>query len=641
MADMTPASNRHKEVFPSKITPGWILLPLLLFATAFVIYSNTLKSPFLFDDFPNIVHNPSLHIHQLSLANILQVWQADHPNKRRKFAYVSFALNYLAGGDSVIGYHLANIAIHAACGLLCALFFFQTLNCGWLEERYGAQKFWIAWAAAFLWVVHPIQVNAVTYIVQRMASLAVFFALLTMVNWMALRKRWQQGCYIRSGFYGIAAILTWLLGLSCKENVAIVPFLILIHEFFLLRKGTCRIQWRWIIVSAATLLMIVFYFLGSDPFQGIMRGYTHRDFSLFQRLMTETRVLWFYLYLFFVPLVSKFALFHDFQISTGLLTPVTTLLSILCWMGGLIIVWWNRKKWPVLTWVVLWFLCAHLVESTFIPLELVFEHRMYLPSVALFFGCIIFAFDLLSQKIPRYGIFSIFMLIIIVLGSATYVRNMEFSDTIRLYRSELEKYPASQRVKLSLAIALNQKGRYLEAGKLLYELSDKYPDSILIQKYLYLFQALIEQKPRDAEISYEKIAGLLERGCYRPYVDSDALWDLANYFFLKGKAPRAVYLLDYIIKRYHYKRVWFLKGRCYAFMGDWQKAVTAFKMAWEMDRADAMMQYWYGKSLLRVGENAKGCSMLQMAAENPDPGQAGLLSQELLKIECSSNSTTP
>ncbi len=638
---MTPAPNHHKEVFSLKIIPGWILLPLLLFAAVFVIYSNTLKSPFLFDDFPNIVHNPFIHVHQLSLDNILQVWQADHPNKRRKLAYVSFALNYLAGGDSVVGYHLVNVAIHAACGLLCVLFFYQTLSCGWLEARYGAQKFWIAWAAAFLWVAHPIQVNAVTYIVQRMTSLAVFFALLTMVNWMALRKGWRQGCYIRSGFYGIAAIIAWLLGLSCKENVAIVPFLILVHEFFLLRKGTCRIQWRWIIVSATTLLMIGFYFLGSDPFQGIIQGYAARDFTLFQRLMTETRVLWFYLYLFFVPLVSNFALFHDFQISTGLLTPVTTLLSTVCWMVGLIIIWWNRKKWPVLTWMALWFLCAHLVESTVIALELVFEHRMYLPSIALSFGIVLFGFDLLDGKIPRYGIISIFMLILIVLGSATYVRNMEFGDAIRLYRSELEKYPASQRIKLSLAIALNQKGQYSEGGKILYELSAKYPDSILIQKHLYLFQALIEKKPRDAEISYGKIVGLLERGCYLPYVDSDALWDLANYFFSKGKVKRTLYLLDYLVKNYQYKLVWFLKGQCHALLGERQKAAKVFKVAWEMDRTNAMMQYWYGKSLLRVGENVMGCSMLQMAADNPDQGQAAQLSQELLKIECSSNSTTP
>jgi tetratricopeptide (TPR) repeat protein len=387
--------------------------------------------------------------------------------------------------------------------------------------------------------------------------------------------------------------------------------------------------------------MIVFYFLGSDPFQRILQSYASRDFTLFQRLLTETRVLGFYLYLFFVPLVGKFALFHDFQISTGLLTPLTTLLSIFCWMGTLMIAWWSRKKWPVLTWTILWFLCAHLVESTLIPLELVFEHRMYLPAIALSFGGIIFGFDLLNKRMPRYGIFIIFMLILIVFGSATYVRNMEFSDAIRLYRSELEKYPASQRIKLSLAFALNKKGQYPEGGKLLYELSDKYPDSLLVQKNLYLFQAVIEKKSRYAEISYGKIVLLLERDCYRPYADADVLWDLANYFFSKGNVKRTLYFLDYLVENYQYKRVWFLKAQCHILLGDRQKAVKAFKMAWEMDRADAMMQYRYGKSLLKAGENAKGCQILQMIADNPADPKVASLSRELLRNECSYNSIRP
>ena len=87
--------------------------------------------------------------------------------------------------------------------------------------------------------------------------------------------------------------------------------------------------------------------------------------------------------------------------------------------------------------------------------------------------------------------------------------------------------------------------------------------------------------------------------------------------------------------------MWFLKGQCHTLLGERQKAANAFKVAWEIDRTDAMMQYGYGKSLLDAGENAKGCSMLHMAADNPDQGQAATLSRELLKTECISNSTTP
>ncbi|HHE74783.1 MAG TPA: hypothetical protein ENL37_06825 [Desulfobacteraceae bacterium] len=266
---------------------------------------------------------------------------------------------------------------------------------------------------------------------------------------------------------------------------------------------------------------------------------------------------------------------------------------------------------------------------------------MYLPSIALSFGIIISGFDLLDKKIPRYGILSILVLVLIVLGSATYIRNMEFSDEIGLYRSELGKYPESRRIKLSLAIALNQKGRYPEGGKLLYDLSEKYPDSILIQKHLYLFQAVVEKKVNAAEASYRKIVRLMQTGKYKPYTDATALWNLANYFHSKGRMKRTLYLLDYLVKDYQYKAVWYLKGKCHALLGDWGKAVTAFGLAWEMDRTDAMMQYWYGKSLLRAGEDVKGCKMLRMAADNPAQPQAAELGRELLENECPYSGVRP
>ena len=156
---------------------------LLLSALILLIYSDSLDCSWQFDDITNITNNRFLHIEDLSLQNLERTLLAD-PGRPghlyRPVACLTFGLNYYFGGLHVLGYHLVNIVVHILCSILLFLFLHHTLNSFSFGCRYASRSSLIALTAALMWAVHPIQVQSVTYIVQRMTSLAGLFYLLSM-----------------------------------------------------------------------------------------------------------------------------------------------------------------------------------------------------------------------------------------------------------------------------------------------------------------------------------------------------------------------------------------------------------------------------------------------------------------------------
>jgi len=408
-----------------------ILLSFLLIVAVFAVYSCTWQTPFFFDDDGNIVHNDYIRIEKISYDTLSYVWNAPHLNKNRKIAYLSFALNYLWGGYDVFSYHLVNIIIHSFCGLLTALFFFQTLNTGWLKEHYGASAFGLSWGAALIWAIHPIQITAITYIVQRMTSLAVLFSLLTMTAWMSGRKCWyDDGSRYQAALYWILGIIAWIAGLLSKENIVIVPLLILAHEFFLLRRGEFfKLKWQWIAMFGIVVISLIFLYMGAAPCKGILAGYARRDFTLSERLLTQMRVLWHYISLFYIPIADRFSILYEYPVSRGLFSPISTAISLIAWIGVVIVSWLYRKRLPIFAWMSAWFLIAHIVESSVIPLEIIFEHRMYLPSIGLALGSVLLISEVSYIRQPAFQGMLLFS-VLIISGAATYTRNMDFKDEV-------------------------------------------------------------------------------------------------------------------------------------------------------------------------------------------------------------------
>ena len=211
---------------------------IVLFIALIIIYGNSFHGQWHFDDIPNIVNNPNAHLTSLSWENIKNAFYATiHGQKylTRPLARFTFALNYLIGGTNVFGYHIVNFAIHYFAAIFLFLFIYNTLQLPLLNERYGKTAYGIALFSVFFWATHPMQVTAVTYIVQRMTSMAGMFYIMAM--YFYLKGRMADGAGKKVGHFalcGIAAIFSF----ASKENAAMLPVSLFLFDLFLIQGLT-------------------------------------------------------------------------------------------------------------------------------------------------------------------------------------------------------------------------------------------------------------------------------------------------------------------------------------------------------------------------------------------------------------------
>ncbi|GBC60377.1 hypothetical protein DENIS_1329 [Desulfonema ishimotonii] len=286
--------------------------------------------------------------------------------------------------------------------------------------------------------------------------------------------------------------------------------------------------------------------------------------------------------------------------------------------------------------MIFWYLAGHLIESTILPLEIIFEHRMYLPSVALALGTVLIGFDFLSAYIDNQKlILLIFVISLMITGGATYTRNLDFKDALTFYRAEIKKFPSSRRLRMDLAVTLNRAGEYAEGGKRLAKLAEDYPNDIAIRQNWYNFVVIIEKNLQKSELIYQDIIRLIRQGHYDKNRDAESLRKLAMYLRENGEFERALFLLDCLLKDYRiHDSLWFQKGLCYVGLNDWDLAAEMFFQAWKIRPDDPAILYWYGKVLVHLGELDKGCQFLKKAARNPIDKEGVVLSQDLLKEAC-------
>jgi protein O-mannosyl-transferase len=182
-----------------KVVFAFLSLAIILLA----VYGNSFNCSWHFDDEPNITENPNLHMTKLTWEQVNKALKSDRNNPHffyRPVACLSFALNHYFGGLDVFGYHLVNLMIHFLSSVFLFLFIFNTLHLPSLRERYSSNAYAIALLATVLWAINPIQTQAVTYIVQRMASLAAMFYILSMYFYLKARTADQariQGRFLR------------------------------------------------------------------------------------------------------------------------------------------------------------------------------------------------------------------------------------------------------------------------------------------------------------------------------------------------------------------------------------------------------------------------------------------------------------
>ena len=430
-----------------------------------IIYSNTLHSPFVFDESPNIVKNP--HIRLISL-DLQKLYDAGFKSPTlRPVANISFALNYYFGRYDVLGYHLANIIIHIINGILVyfiALTIFSQIrpsHTQTLNHSTSEPTFLMALFSALFFVVHPVQTQAVTYIVQRMTSMSVMFFLLSLFFYTRGRLS-QIGWRRWSLFFGCFA--SWILALGCKQIAVTLPFIVLLFEWYFfqdLSTAWLKKNVKYFLIPIAALCLLAFIYLGSNPFDKILAAYEIRDFTMLERVLTQPRVVIYYISLLFYPHPSRLNLEHHFTTSHSLVNPTTTLLSLLTILGlvGLALYFGRRNR--LISFGILWFFINLALESSVIGLEMIFEHRLYLPILGpvLIVSYLLFHFSL--KRRSWAVIVSAF--IILSLGIATYSRNNVWRSKISLWQDCVEKSPNKPRPWHNLGDAFADLGLINEA----------------------------------------------------------------------------------------------------------------------------------------------------------------------------------
>lgn len=469
--EYNPCGNKHNIVL-------YTLLILLLL----ICYHNSFQASWHFDDIANIVLNAPLHIDNLSTTSLKQTFFAypDQPDKLfRPVSNLTFGINWYVGGERVFGYHLVNFIIH----VLTALFLYHTclllLNSPGFSNRYRKNKFIIAGLATLLWAVNPVQTQAITYIVQRMALLATLFSIIGI--WCYLKARCLQPVSKKSLFYYLGTCVSFLLAIGSKENAVVFPAsLVLIELFFFQQTIRFNKQNIFLLITGLALILIFTLLLvGPDFFPGLVNSYESRDFTLWQRVLTEARIVIFYISLLLYPSPLRLSITHDVEISTSLFSPVTTLPAVLSLVLLTTLAFVYHKRYPLLSFAILFFLLNHIVESTVIPLELLFEHRNYLPSLFLFLPlaagiCIMLERYKKKSRMVYVSIISGVILFIVLLSLGTINRNNVWLTERSLWTDSLTKAPESARSYINLAHGyLFQDKNYKKAFELNYLSLDK------------------------------------------------------------------------------------------------------------------------------------------------------------------------
>lgn len=474
---LIPESERHLSLCRMNV---FAVISIIIIVLS--IYANTFHASWHLDDEQNILDRKEIHLTRLDWPGIKKTFYGKSGEIYRPVACLSFALNYYFGKKDVSGYHMINIAIHCITGIFLFLFLHRTLKLPNLNARYGPDAYSISLLSVILWAMNPIQIQAVTYIVQRMASMAGMFYIIAM--YFYLKARISEKKLAKSAYF-LICLFSGILAFGSKENAAMLPISILLYDLFLIQG----VNKKSIIRNSCILLVLILIPLalalllrGPSTFQpeDLLIGYDYRSFSMIERILTESRIIFLYISLLLYPMPDRLSIAHDISISHNLIDPFTTILSI----SGILVITSisliKSKKWPFLSYCVVFFFVNHLIESSILPLELIFEHRNYIPSMLFFVPIAILilkGFNYYSQKKLMQGIIAVFVtLALIGLGHSTYVRNHIWKTDESLWIDAAEKAPDLLRPLHNLANYYSSHNRRHDALPLfLKALSKKSP----------------------------------------------------------------------------------------------------------------------------------------------------------------------
>ena len=501
---------------PPQAARGKIFLAgAVIVLAALAAYHNSFSGPFVHDDLPTIVGNPTIR----NLWSVANVWSAppDTTAGGRPLVNLSLAINYALGETEVWGYHAMNLAIHVLAGLALFGVVRRTLVLRVPRDDSALQSeaAWLGFTVALLWTVHPLQTESVTYVVQRAESLMGLFYLLTLYCFLrGVEGRvasdagpgaapTQTGGNRSAGRGSLAAGRRWfalsigacLLGMASKEVMVSAPVIVLLFDRTFV-AGTFREAWarreKFYLALAATWLLLVYLWLSTGGNRGGTTGTgTGTTFGAYALTQFPTVVKYLRLAVWPHPLVFNYGaewLKGVFDVAPAALV-VTSLVA-----GTLVAL----KRWPVIGFLGAWFFLL-LAPTSLVPGagQTMAEHRMYLGLAAV--ACLL-VLGLYSWAGRRS--LALWLVAAMGLGWLTVERNRDFRSALAIWSDTVAKHPENPWTQVNLGMALYEAGRPAEALPCFEKLLQVEPNASGVQNDRGLTLAKLGRLP-EAAAAYE------------------------------------------------------------------------------------------------------------------------------------------
>jgi Flp pilus assembly protein TadD len=618
-------------------TALWAAVACLI-ALGLFAYAGSTGGPFVHLDQAAIRDNPTIR-HLWPLTRVLMP-----PTDRgvtvegRPFVNLSFAANYAVSGVSVTGYHVVNIAIHLLAGL--TLFGIVRRTLGRLGD---ANALLVAWLAAALWTVHPLQTEAVTYMVQRAESLMGLFYLLALYGLIMSREETTRSPRAWMAVSWAAC----LLGMASKEVMVSAPVMLFAYDAIFLAGGpraAWTARWRYYAALALTWLPLAWFVFSTGGNRGGTSGFG-LGISLWQYLLTQCVAILHYLRLALWPSPLVFLYEVHWYNAVDVIPEGLGVVALLA-TGAVLL--WRRPRWGFL---VLWFF-AILAPTSLVPgiTQTTAEHRMYLAlapvMVALVLGV---RAGVRRLGLPPFGTAVVLVPVALLFCAATIARNRAYATEVGLWSDTVAKAPGNPYSRNNLGVALINAGRQSEAVDAFRGALEIDPAYTSARDNLGL--ALDESgKPEEAVKEYLKAVAMdpnleevrinlgvslmhigrpheailqFERATELAPSDPSAFDDLGGAEMTVGLVPAAVaHFQRAVVLDSSNGQSWANLGNALARAGQWPDALVAYQKAAGLVPSSADVQSNLGVAFASVGRLAEAVDAyrraLALAPNDPD-----------------------
>ena len=454
---------------------------LVAISLAVFAYQPGLVGPFLFDDFGTLAALGELGGVRDWATMRAFVLGGDSGPSGRPLSLLSFLIDGTTWPADPWPFKRTNLVIHIITSLALADVTRRLLLAVGTEP---SRARWLALASATLWLLHPFLLSTTLYIVQRMAQLSTLFVLVGLSGYMYGRSLLSHNPV--RGHIAMATALTLGTGLAilCKENGVLLPILVLVTEltvFSAEERSAVQPNRAWLAIFVVVPSIVVFsYLLTFAIGDNWLVANPDRGISVYERVLTQTRILFDYLHHWFIPSLYTSGVFQDHHTpSTGLFRPLTTALSLLGHIAIVSFAVATRRKYSIASFAVLFFYAAHLLESSFVNLELYFEHRNYLPAA--FLSLLILL--PLSQLTDRRLAIGIVVVMCLTLFSLTRYSADVWSSYRSIVTAAANAAPNSARAQQQYALILFNSGDMSGAQRVMSAATTRLPQKESLQLY--------------------------------------------------------------------------------------------------------------------------------------------------------------